>query len=129
VGRFIGGFVLRSFAPGKVLACAAAAAVALLLTSATGSGAVSAWSLLAVGLFNSIMFPTIFSLASEGLGARAAEGSGIMCVAIVGGAIIPPLTGHAADVLGWKMALMVPAACYCCILAYGWWRASPVDRG
>jgi len=121
LGRFIGGLVLRAFAPGNVLACAAAAAIALLLTSATGTGAMAAWSLLAVGLFNSIMFPTIFSLASDGLGARAAEGSGVMCVAIVGGAIIPPLTGHTADLWGWKTALMVPGVCYGCILVYGWY--------
>jgi FHS family L-fucose permease-like MFS transporter len=129
VGRFIGGLVLRAFAPGKVLAFAAAAAIALLLTSATGTGAVAAWSLLAVGLFNSIMFPTIFSLASDGLGARAAEGSGVMCVAIVGGAIIPPLTGHTADLWGWKNALMVPGVCYGCILAYGWYsrRAASLE--
>jgi FHS family L-fucose permease-like MFS transporter len=125
VGRFIGGFLLRAFAPGLVLAAAAAVAVALLLTSASTTGAVCAWSLLAIGLFNSIMFPTIFSLASDGLGTRAAEGSGVMCVAIVGGAIIPPLTGHTADLWGWKAALMVPAACYCCILGYGWYTRRP----
>jgi FHS family L-fucose permease-like MFS transporter len=125
VGRFIGGFLLRAFAPGLVLAAAAAVAVALLLTSAATTGAVCAWSLLAIGLFNSIMFPTIFSLASDGLGTRAAEGSGVMCVAIVGGAIIPPLTGHTADLWGWKTALLVPAACYCCILGYGWYTRRP----
>ncbi|MGA2190119.1 MAG: sugar MFS transporter [Steroidobacteraceae bacterium] len=126
VGRFIGGFVLRAFAPGKVLACTAGAVIALLLVSAITTGSVSAWSLLAIGLFNSIMFPTIFSLASEGLGVRAAEGSGVICVAIVGGAVIPPLTGHAADLWGWKPALIVPAACYACILLYGWLTRRPL---
>jgi FHS family L-fucose permease-like MFS transporter len=127
VGRFIGGFVLRVFAPGKVLACAAGAVIALLFLSDTSTGAVSAGSLLAIGLFNSIMFPTIFSLASEGLGVRAAEGSGVICVAIVGGAVVPPLTGHAADIWGWKAALIVPALCYVCILIFGWFARRPLS--
>ena len=75
------------------MAWAAGMVVALLLTSANTTGAVCGGSLLAIGLFNSIMFPTIFSLASEGLGPRATEGSGIICVAIVGGAVVPLLTG------------------------------------
>jgi FHS family L-fucose permease-like MFS transporter len=119
VGRFVGAWLLRICSPGRVLATAAAAVIALLLVSAAGSGAISGWALLAVGLFNSIMFPTIFSLASEGLGPRAAEGSGILCVAIVGGAIVPVLTGWAADVTGLKMALAVPALCYAVILCFG----------
>ncbi len=119
VGRFFGAYVLRILVPGKVLAGAAAAAVSLLLVSANGTGSLSGWSLIAVGLVNSIMFPTIFSLASEGLGTRAAEGSGVICVAIVGGAIVPLLTGNAADVWGLKAALGVPGACYLVILAFG----------
>jgi MFS transporter, FHS family, L-fucose permease len=79
----------------------------------------SAWALLSVGLFNSIMFPTIFTLACSGLAKRAPEGSGLICMAIVGGAFIPLLSGHAADLWGLKRALLVPAACYFCILLYG----------
>ncbi len=127
VGRFIGASLLRLFAPGKVLACAAAAVIVLLTLSANSVGLVSGWSLLAIGLFNSIMFPTIFTLASEGLGKRAAEGSGVICVAIVGGAIVPLLTGKAADYWGLKHALMVPAVCYCTILAYGWFARRPLQ--
>jgi MFS transporter, FHS family, L-fucose permease len=119
VGRFIGAYLLRVFSPGKVLASAAAAVIALLFTSANAAGALSGWSLLAIGLFNSIMFPTIFSLACEGLGSRAAEGSGIICVAIVGGAVVPLITGHAADWVGLKMALIVPGICYAGILSFG----------
>jgi FHS family L-fucose permease-like MFS transporter len=126
VGRFIGAGLLRLFAPGKVLACAAAMVVLLLTISANSVGAVSGWSLLAIGLFNSIMFPTIFTLASEGLGKRAAEGSGVICVAIVGGAIVPLVTGNAADLWGLKLALTVPAACYLTILAYGWFARRPL---
>ena len=125
VGRFAGAYLLRLFSPGKVLACAAAAVLALLLISANATGTVSGWALLAIGLFNSIMFPTIFSLASEGLGPRAAEGSGIICVAIVGGAIVPLLTGHAADWVGLKTALIVPAICYASILSFGLYARRP----
>ena len=125
VGRFIGAALLRMFSPGKVLACAAGMTITLLLVSANTTGMVSGWSLLAVGLFNSIMFPTIFSLACEGLGDRAAEGSGLICVAIVGGAIVPLVTGHAADAMGLKMALIVPAICYAVILCFGVFARRP----
>ncbi len=119
LGRFIGAYLLRIFSPGKVLAAFAAGVIGLLLVSAQTAGAVSAYSLLAIGLFNSIMFPTIFSLASEGLGKRASEGSGIICMAIVGGAVVPLMTGHIADVWTLKAALLIPALCYAAILAYG----------
>jgi FHS family L-fucose permease-like MFS transporter len=126
VGRFIGAYVLRLFSPGKVLSCAAAAVIALLLISANTVGQFSAGSLLAIGLFNSIMFPTIFTLASEGLGKRTAEGSGVICMAIVGGAIVPGITGKAADLSGLKMALIVPAVCYGVILLFGWFARQPL---
>lgn len=125
VGRFIGAALLRMFSPGKVLACAAGMTITLLLVSANTTGMVSGWALLAVGLFNSIMFPTIFSLACEGLGERAAEGSGLICMAIVGGAIVPLLTGHAADLVGLKLALMVPLLCYAVILCFGIFARRP----
>jgi FHS family L-fucose permease-like MFS transporter len=125
VGRFIGAALLRMFSPGKVLACAAGMTITLLLVSANTSGMISGWALLAVGLFNSIMFPTIFSLACEGLGERAAEGSGLICMAIVGGAIVPLLTGHAADIVGLKMALLVPVLCYALILCFGIFARRP----
>jgi FHS family L-fucose permease-like MFS transporter len=126
VGRFAGSYVLRVFAPGKVLACVAAAVIVLLTVSASSTGAVSGWSLLAIGLCNSIMFPTIFSLASEGLAARAAEGSGIIATAIVGGAVVPLLLGRTADLTGsLKIALAVPALCYAGICAFGIFARRP----
>ncbi|MET0385817.1 MAG: sugar MFS transporter [Polyangiales bacterium] len=125
VGRFIGAYLLRMWSPGKVLSAVAAAAIGLLIISANTSGAGAGWALLAVGLFNAIMFPTIFSLASEGLGARAPEGSGVICVAIVGGAIIPPLTGHTADLTSLRFALAVPALCYAAICGYGLYARKP----
>lgn len=90
------------------------------------TGQLSACSLLAIGMFNSIMFPTIFTLASDGLGRRAAEGSGIICMAIVGGAVMPIVTGKAADLWGLKWALIVPAACYAGIVLFGWYARRPV---
>jgi MFS transporter, FHS family, L-fucose permease len=126
VGRFIGSGLLRVFAPGKVLACVATGAITLILISANTVGTVSGWTLLAVGLMNSIMFPTIFSLASEGLGKRAAEGAGVIGVAIVGGAVIPPLTGALADRGGLHFALVLPAVCYAVILAYGVYARRPL---
>jgi MFS transporter, FHS family, L-fucose permease len=120
VGRFIGSAVLRVVSPGMVLAFNASAVIALVLISTNSSGAVSGYSLLAIGLMNSIMFPTIFTLACEGLGTRAADGSGIINVAIVGGAIVPPLTGLLADATGsLALALIIPALCYAVIAAFG----------
>ncbi|MEO7602956.1 MAG: glucose/galactose MFS transporter, partial [Sphingomicrobium sp.] len=121
VGRFIGSGVLRIVSPGLVLLAVAVGAIVLVGTSATTLGTVSAFALLAVGLMNSIMFPNIFSLASEELGPRAADGSGIICVAIVGGAIIPAITGYVADLSNLRTALIVPILCYAVIAAFGLW--------
>ena len=129
IGRFIGAWLLTRVSPGKVVASVAVGAITLILISANAHGAVSGWALLAIGLTNSIMFPTIFSLASEGLGKRAAEGSGVISTAIVGGAIIPPLTGHLADLSGsLHFALLLPALCYAVILAYGIYARRPAPE-
>src|SRR3546814_15139663 len=92
-GRFVGSGLLRVVSPGLLLATAACGALALIGVSVSTTGTLSGYSLLAVGLMNSIMFPTIFSLACEKLGARAADGSGIINVAIAGGVVIPALYG------------------------------------
>ena len=124
VGRFIGSVVLRLVRPGLVLGFNAAAVILLILISANSGGTVAGYSILAIGLMNSIMFPTIFTLACEGLGSRAADGSGIINVAIVGGAVIPPLTGAFADVSGsLQLALTIPALCYAVIAGFGLWTA------
>jgi FHS family L-fucose permease-like MFS transporter len=128
-GRFIGAYVLNRVSPGKVLAGVAAGTLALLMISANTTGPLSGWALLAIGLMNSVMFPTIFSLASEGLGKRAAEGSGIIATAIVGGAIIPYLTGALADESGsLHFALALPAVCYALIFAYGLYARNPPSK-
>jgi FHS family L-fucose permease-like MFS transporter len=125
IGRFIGSYLLRLISPGKVLAFNAGMVLVLLFTSAHSSGLLAAWSLLAVGLFNSIMFPTIFSLASEGLGPRAKQGSGLLSMAIVGGAVVPFIAGHLADWRGLAFALLAPAVCYAGILAFGVYARHP----
>jgi MFS transporter, FHS family, L-fucose permease len=125
IGRFIGAYLLRVISPGKVLAFNAGAVLVLLFTSAHATGPIAAWSLLAVGLFNSIMFPTIFSLASEGLGPRAKQGSGLLSMAIVGGAIVPFIAGHLADWRGLQFALLAPAVCYMGILFFGVYARRP----
>ncbi|EKE77871.1 sugar MFS transporter [Gallaecimonas xiamenensis] len=119
VGRFIGSAVMRQVGAGKVLAFNALAAVLLLAAAVLGNGALAMWAVLAVGLFNSIMFPTIFSLAVKGLGHHTAQGSGILCMAIVGGAIVPLLVGVAADNLGIQLAFALPILCYLYIAFYG----------
>ncbi len=128
VGRFIGSYFLRIMSPGKILASVACGAIALILLSISTTGALSGYSLLAIGLMNSIMFPTIFSLACERLGARAADGSGIINIAIFGGAVIPLLTGVLADTSGsLAFALLLPAACYAVIAAFGIYARRPAQ--
>jgi FHS family L-fucose permease-like MFS transporter len=126
VGRFIGSYFLRIFSPGLILAGVALGAIALILVSISTTGTIAGYSLLTIGLMNSIMFPTIFSLASEGLGPRAADGSGIINIAIFGGAVVPLLTGMLADTTGsLGIALLLPAACYAIIAFFGSFARRP----
>ena len=127
VGRFIGSYFLRVFSPGKILAFNSAGAILLIIISTMTSGEVAAYSLLAVGLMNSIMFPTIFSLACEKLGPRAADGSGIINVAICGGAIVPLLYGVVADATGGDLAaaMIIPIVCYAIIAGFGGFARKP----
>ena len=127
VGRFIGSGLLRVINPGLLLAMVACGALALIGVSVSSSGTVSGYALIAVGLMNSIMFPTIFSLACEKLGARAADGSGIINVAIAGGAVIPALYGALADHVGLGTALALPALCYAVIASYGLYARRPAE--
>lgn len=126
VGRFIGSGVLRMVSPGKVLAAGAVAAATLASVSALSTGLIAAVTVIAIGLCNSIMFPTIFSLAIEGLGANTSRGSGLLCLAIVGGALVPLATGATADHVGLSLALFVPVVCYLWIASYGWFARNPV---
>lgn len=119
VGRFIGAAVLRKVKPGRVLAFNAACAIVLLLVSMSSAGTTAMWAVLAIGLFNSIMFPTIFTLGVARLGRHTGEGSGVLCMAIVGGAIVPVIQGYCADTLGLLRSFFVPALCYAYIVFYG----------
>lgn len=119
VGRFIGAYLTTVFRPNRYLAANAIAAAVLVVVSILASGPIALWSILAVGLFNSIMFPTIFTLAIAGLGKQTGQGSGILCTAIVGGALIPLLQGYFADHLGIQHAFFIPVLCYAYIAYYG----------
>lgn len=121
VGRLIGAAVMRKVPAGLVLAACAIGAGGLASLSAVSVGALAAYAAIAIGLCNSIMFPTIFTLSIEGLGARTPQGAALLCLAIVGGAIVPLITGVAADQFGLSMALFVPALCYVWIALFGWW--------
>ena len=119
VGRFIGAAVMQKVSGGTVLAFNAALAIVLIVVSMLSSGPIAMWTMLAVGLCNSIMFPTIFSLAINNLKEHTSQGSGILCLAIVGGAIIPVFQGIAADTIGLTLSFIIPAVCYVFIVFYG----------
>jgi len=119
VGRFIGAAVMQKIAAGKVLCFNAVVAMVLILITILSSGHVAMVAILFVGLCNSIMFPTIFSLAINGLGRHTSQASGILCLAIVGGAIIPVIQGALADNVGVQSAFFLPILCYLFIAYYG----------
>ncbi|WP_299837543.1 sugar MFS transporter [uncultured Tenacibaculum sp.] len=119
IGRFIGAYLTKIISPGKVLAIFAILAVAMILISIATTGLISMWSILAVGLFNSIMFPTIFTLSLEGLGDLKAQASGLLCMAIVGGAIVPFIFGGLIDNFGFKTAFILTLICYAYIWYFG----------
>lgn len=127
VGRFIGAVLTWFFKPGKVLAYFALGALLMILISMNTVGLVSMWSILAVGLFNSIMFPTIFTLSIEGMGDLKPQASGILCTMIVGGAIVPLLCGFCIDMAGFKMAFVLLLLCYGYILFFGY-KASTIPK-
>jgi FHS family L-fucose permease-like MFS transporter len=119
IGRFIGSGVQRRINAGKVLTFNAVIASALVIISMLTFGQLAMWAILAVGLFNSIMFPTIFTLAIDGLGKHTGQASGILCTAIVGGAILPVVQGVFADKIGIHHAFFIPVLCYLYIAYYG----------
>ena len=119
VGRFIGAGLMNKIAPNKYLAFNASMAVGLLMLAiAAGGGAVTQWSLLLIGFFNSIMFPTIFSLGTKGLGKFTGAASGIISTAIVGGALVPVLQGFVIDHVGLMISYVIPAVCYVYIVFF-----------
>ena len=125
VGRFVGALAMVYLKPGRVLAFNATAAVVLLLVAVASAGHTAMWSVLAIGLCNSIMFPTIFALALVGLGRHTGEGSGLLCMAIVGGALVPVIQGYFADHVGILNSFFVPVVCYLYIVFYGLYGYRP----
>jgi FHS family L-fucose permease-like MFS transporter len=119
IGRFIGFAVMRRVSPGKTLAFNATCAAGLILATIFGEGRMAMYTILGVGLFNSIMFPTIFSMALHRLGKLTGQGSGLLCMAIVGGAIVPFVQGYFADRIGIQASFYVPLICYAFILFFG----------
>ena len=120
-GRFLGSAVMTRVAPNRYLAFNASVATALLVIAimvGKGNADVAMWALIAIGFFNSIMFPTIFSLATKNLGKFTNSASGILCTAIVGGALIPLLQGKIADDFGMMISYVAPAVCYLYIVFF-----------
>ena len=121
VGRFLGSAVMAKIAPNRYLAFNATIAVVLLIIAmmtGKGNADVAMWSLLAIGFFNSIMFPTIFSLATKNLGKFTNAASGVLCTAIVGGAIVPVVQGWAVDTYSLMSSFVVSAVCYLYIVFF-----------
>ncbi len=127
VGRFVGSAILQKVRTGIVLSVAAVAACLLVCISMLTTGHVAMWSIIFVGLFNSVMFPSIFTLGIAKLGPLTGDGSGILIMAIVGGAILPVLQGALADRIGIHHAFIIPAVCYLYILFYALRGSRPVE--
>ena len=123
IGRFIGAYLTKVVAPAKVLMLFSAIVILLILISINTDGLLSMWSLLLIGLFNSIMFPTIFALSSEGLEMKT-QSSAILCTMIVGGGFIPLLYGFFTDYVGFRMAFFILILCYGYILFFGFYKTN-----
>jgi len=124
VGRFAGSWLMQRVAPATVLAGASIAAFAVMMLTVFGGGHVAMWALISVGLFHSIMFPTIFTLGIRGLGPLTEEGSGLLIMAIAGGALVI-FQGRLADMFGLQMSFLLPAVCELYILFYALWGSKP----
>lgn len=122
IGRFIGAYLTNIINPAKVLSIFATIAFVLVVISTQSVGLLAMWTIIAVGLFNSIMFPTIFSLGLDELGDSKPQGSGLMCTMIVGGAVIPPLFGFLTDSYGFELALILIMCCYVYIFFFGFFN-------
>ncbi|KEQ53365.1 sugar MFS transporter [Sphingobium chlorophenolicum] len=124
VGRFAGSAIMQRFDAGKVLAAFAIGAFVVVTFTVFAHGPVAMWSLITVGLFHSIMFPTIFTLGIRGLGPLTEEGSGLMIMAIAGGALVV-VQGYLADRFGLQASFLLTALCELYILFYALWGSRP----
>jgi FHS family L-fucose permease-like MFS transporter len=128
VGRFVGSWLLTKFRTSVVLGTAAVIACGLVATSILTHGHTAMWAIISVGLFNSVMFPSIFTVGLTGLGPMTSKGSSLMVAAIVGGALIPLAEGHLADKIGVQHAFMIPAVCYIYIALFGYLGGRHAER-
>ncbi|NUO73526.1 MAG: sugar MFS transporter, partial [Frateuria sp.] len=119
IGRFAGSWLMTRYSPRALLALFALVNIVLLATTMSTGGMTAVWSVVAIGLFNSIMFPTIFTLGIERLGPLTEKASSLLIMAIVGGAIVPFAQGALADHIGVQMAFVLPVLCYAYIVFYG----------
>lgn len=126
VGRFVGAIIMQKVPANRVLAFNAIMAILLVSVAIWSNGQIAMWAILAVGLFNSIMFPTIFSLAIDKLKDATSHGAGVLCLAIVGGAIVPLLQGVLADLIGLQTSFILPIICYFFIVYYAISGFAPV---
>ena len=126
VGRFIGSALLTRIRTSRLLGLCAVVAAVLVGCSILSFGNIAMWTIILVGLFNSIMFPSIFTLGIEGLGALTSRGSSLMVTAIVGGALVPELEGVIADRIGVHHAFFIPLLCYLYIAFFGFSRKSAI---
>ncbi|RZU43181.1 sugar MFS transporter [Edaphobacter modestus] len=128
IGRFIGSWLLTKLKTSTVLGTAAVVAFGLVVMSILTHGHTAMWAILAVGLFNSVMFPSIFTVGLSGLGPLTSKGSSLMVAAIVGGALIPLAEGHLADKIGVQHAFVIPAVCYIYIALFGYLGGRRAER-
>lgn len=126
IGRFVGSAILQKVKTGTLLGIFALAAALLVCTTMLTSGSVAVWSVILVGFFNSIMFPSIFTLGIAKLGPLTGDGSGLLIMAIVGGAILPVVQGAIADKIGVHHAFVLPVLCYFYIIYYAFRGSRPV---
>ena len=128
VGRFLGAAIMQRVSAEALLAAFSLGAFIVMLVTVFAHGPVAMWSLILVGVFHSIMFPTIFALGIRGLGPLTEEGSGLLIMAIAGGALVI-VQGWLADLYGLQMSFLLTAACELYILFYALWGAKPVVSG
>jgi FHS family L-fucose permease-like MFS transporter len=124
VGRFVGSYLMRFLSADRVLAAASIGAFAVMTVTVLTHGPIAMWALISVGLFHSIMFPTIFTLGIRGLGPLTEEASGILIMAIAGGALVV-VQGTLADVWGLQHSFVLTAVCELYVLFYALWGSRP----
>jgi len=126
IGRFLGSAIMQKIPAETVLAAFSLGAFAVMLITVFSTGHVAMWALISVGLFHSIMFPTIFTLGIRGLGPLTEEGSGLLIMAIAGGALVF-VQGKIADVYGLQVSFLLTAVCELYVLFYALWGSKPTN--